>query len=186
MRLFKECDEEMINYWDQHKMKVQRAQSSQTAVKPLFQNAVERKKSIEQRNNEYGMKVKAELLKKHAGRELLVYRQVQDKQEDIHDVHNEVIERNLEKHDEIMTTRHNKFINSIGTHFDASEGLLKKNQKQQQKKIKDKVYDSLLHRETIKDNFKERTRNKSAAMADCACKRINNVEEGFTKSVVMM
>ena len=60
---------------------------TQSAAKPLYWDTVERKKFIEQRNIDYGMQVKAELLRRHAGRELLVYRQVQDKKEEIHIPH---------------------------------------------------------------------------------------------------
>ena len=62
---------------------------------------------------------------------------------------------------------------------------MKKNKKHLEKKIKDKQYDQLVKRETLRSNFIERARGKSAAMADCKCKRINNVEEGLTKSVML-
>lgn len=54
---------------------------------------------IEQRNNDFGMQVKANLLKRHSGRELLVYRQVQNKQEEIHEIHKDQIIRNLDRHE---------------------------------------------------------------------------------------
>lgn len=47
------------------------------------------------RENDFGINSKAAMLKRHAGREHLVYRQIQDKQESVHAVHNQQIIKNL-------------------------------------------------------------------------------------------
>ena len=81
----------MTQFWSQEQTKKEKAFRSQSAVQPLYMNSVERKKSLEHRENEVGMNVKASLLKKHFGREQLVNSQVQKKQEEVHQPHLELI-----------------------------------------------------------------------------------------------
>jgi hypothetical protein len=85
-----------------------------------------------------------------------------------------------------MSSRQSKVISELGTHFDASSDLLKKAQQQTAKKIQDKQFDTISKREAVRSSLLESTRNKSASLADCKCKRINNVEEGITKSTSKM
>lgn len=70
------------------------------------------------------------MLMRHAGREHNVYRQVQEKKDNIHEAHNGQIEKNLERHIEILSARETKFINDIGSHFAASQDVLNKKKKQ--------------------------------------------------------
>ena len=76
------------------------------------------------------MNQRAEILKKHSGRELLVYQQVENKKANIHEPHSKQIEKNLKTHEDLLTTRESKFINDIGKAFASSEQVLKKNRKQ--------------------------------------------------------
>lgn len=126
------------------------------------------------------------MLKRHAGREHNVHRQFSEKKDVVHVAHNEQIEANLERHRNILSAREAKFINDIGSHFSASEEVLAKKKKQLETKLKGKLIDEETKKHTVKSNFTERNKIRSASLASCNCKKINNVEEGITKSIFLV
>ena len=132
----------MHEFWENRKLKTERSFRSQSAVKPLYEDAVSRKKQIEKQDSERGMSVKSGLIKKHQGREDLVYGHHLKKQEEVHEIHKEIISKTLEKNQEIVDQRVKSFINSIGDDFRKSLTVLNSHRKDHQKKLKDKLIDN--------------------------------------------
>ena len=61
-----------------------------------------------------------------------------------------------------MQIKEKNIIDSIALHFDQSRQVLKSNDKKLQKKIKDKLIDDENQMLTVKSNFIERFKQKSA------------------------
>lgn len=76
-----------------------------------------------------------------------------------------------------MDARTAALIDSIGEDFRKSGEALRGQARAQAKRLKDRRIDEEDHRLTVRSNLLDRTKQRSASLSQCACKRINNVEE---------
>jgi hypothetical protein len=83
----------------------------------------------------------------------------------------------LQKNNEILDSKIKSIIHNIGEDFRKSGEVLKSQSKAHAKKIKDRKIDDYEHRMTVRSNFLDRAKQRSASLSECACKRINNIEE---------
>jgi hypothetical protein len=167
----------MQEYWSGKKLNTERSFRSQSAVKPLYGDSVERKYGLYRGESEKGLKVKEKLLQRHEGREDLVHNVHQCKKEELHAPQRQQFSQVLQKGGEILDARITSLVNSIGEDFRKSGEVLKGKEKAAVKRLKDKRIDEEDHRLTVRGNFFDRAKQRSSSLSECACKRINNVEE---------
>lgn len=85
----------MQDYWCEKEVKNERSFRSQSAVKPLYGESVERKRSLEREEGQKGAQVKAGLLGRHEGRQERVHRLHERRREAVAEPHRQQIGRVL-------------------------------------------------------------------------------------------
>ena len=81
----------MRQFWSQQEAAKLKEQRRQVGVSPLYEAAVRRKKELERQDNERGMMVKREMLKRTTGREIPLHAECHRKQEEVHSPHHQRI-----------------------------------------------------------------------------------------------